>query len=1047
MENSTKKYYIEINGIKQSIDEIDALMAKLDSLDKRLQDLGKQTVNINVNTGATSSPTTSSSTPKASSASSEEEKMQRQILANEEKITAARTESYQKILDQKNELKNVQKEQKAINAETRLQDEEYANTLNGMRQKLVDMKAALANVDLGDTDKMEKMIRETDELNSKIKEVEQSYGVYGRNVGNYANGVAEGLEKATNSANKINITVGGVVRTFDNAKQASKTLGGELKKMAINGEQGTKAYQDLHKAFATLVSDISDATKSSVAMDNMLDTMTSIAAIGNIGEGFSNLFGIDDTALGETIAKMQNLQSILQGIEALNQQMLSGEGFGGWFAKGNEAIDNFVNKLFGLQNAIEDTSNTGDAIKDMADGIADSAKDAAEGETTLATANAKTATTSREASTASKTQATANTTLGTSTKATTTATEAQSVANTTLGGTSKATAASLEVQAAANTAVATTSKAATVAATAFSVALKAIGIGLVIAAVNLLIDGLQKLGDWFTAANDKAKENAKFMEDSNEAYLRAKVAIDSDIQSIKNFNGTKEQEKKKVEELNQKYGDSLGTYQTLDEWYNRLISVGPAYAENLRLEALMQAHLKRYIDKTNEALEAQYQLKSGNPVVNWFKGVKGDYKKADAAAKEELKAMQEIGKQQQALQKKYGLGTYNNNPSSNRKATNDRIAQTRKDGNDIKEQTERIEQEIAASRIRTMEDGFNKTMAQLENERNKRIAEAKKSGVMVKAQIKAINDEINAQELKAQKERFEQVKKSYEEYAKIFREQNEKLQQDDINTLNEKRNYLNTPDYRTKEFAKIRRVSEKKYGLVKSFSKIDENFEKLYKKAYDDELKQIQETYKKEEELAKTHYKNMTGETVGWYNKEIETLKKRKKAGDITEEEYKKLSDQATDISNNRLLEAKKEYYIKSDEEKKKAYENGLSLDEEYSTKELQLLNKKNNDLFDTSKKYFDRLYQMRSSYLDNIDSLKEQSVFTDVKMVEQRSKSGYNASFMRQGFGIVDVKATKENLEQAQDYYAKFIKKLEYETFSVLFVYWINRRIVVMSE
>lgn len=1027
MANNTKKYYIEINGIKQSIDAIDALMGKLDALDKRLQDLGKQTVDINVNTGATSSPTTSSSTPKASSASSEEEKMQRQILANEEKISAARTESYQKILDQKNELKNVQKEQKAINAETRLQDEQYANTLNGMRQKLADMKAALANVDLGDTDKMEKMIRETDELNSKIKEVEQSYGVYGRNVGNYANGVAEGLEKATNSANKINITVGGVVRTFDNAKQASKTLGGELKKMAINGEQGTQAYQDLHKAFATLTSDINDATKSSVAMDNMLDTMTSIAAIGNIGEGFSNLFGIDDTALGETIAKMQSLQSILEGLESLNQQMLTGEGFGGWFTKGNEAIDNFVNKIFGLQNAIEDTSNAGDAIKDMADGIADSAKDAAEGETTLATANANTATSSKAASTASKTQATANTTLGTSTKAATTATEAQSVANTTLGGTSKATAASLEVQSAANTAMATTSTAAAVAATAFSVALKAIGIGLIIAAVNLLIDGLEKLGDWLNSTSKKAKENADFMKDSNEAYLRAKVAIDSDIQSIKNFNGTKEQEKKKVEELNQKYGDSLGTYQSLKEWKDRLISVGPAYAENLRLEALMQAHLKRYIDLTNKSLEAQYQLQHGGKWHNFWNDEAENAAEAKAAAEEEMKAMQSIGKQQQALQKKYGLDTYNNNKSNqeSRKATQDRIAQTRKDGQDLKEQTERIEEEIAASRIRTMEDGFNKTMAQLENERNKRIAEAKKSGVMVKEQIKAINDEINAEVRRAQKKRIDDLKKSYEEYAKIFRDENEKLQQDDINTLNEKRDYSYSPDYQTKEYKKIRKDWLEKYGVIETISRGDEIYEDLYKKTYDDELKQIQEIYKKEEELAKTHYQNMYSEIVEWYNKQTDALEKRKESGDLTEKEYNDLVDQATAIRENRLLEAHKEYYIKSDEEKKKANENGLVLDEEYSAKELQLLNKKNNDLLDASKKYFDRLYQMRSSSLDKLNSLKEQSVFTDEKMVEQRSKSGYDVKYIRQGFGIVDVKQTKINLENVQDYYAKFISKL----------------------
>ena len=1032
MANNTKKYYIEINGIKQSIDEIDALMGKLDALDKRLQDLGKQTVNINVNTGATSSPSISSSTPKASSASSEEEKMQRQILANEEKISAARTESYQKILDQKNELKNVQKEQKAINAETRLQDEQYANTLNGMRQKLADMKAALANVDLGDTDKMEKMIRATDELNTKIKEVEQSYGVYGRNVGNYANGVAEGLEKATNSANKINITVGGVVRTFDSAKQASKTLGGELKKMAINGEQGTKAYQDLHKALATLVSDINDATKSSVAMDNMLDTMTSIAAIGNIGEGFSNLFGVDDSALGETIAKMQSLQSILQGIEALNQQMLTGEGFGGWFAKGNEAIDNFVNKLFGLQNAIENTSNAGDAIEDMADGIVDSAKDAAEGETTLATANAKTATTSREASTASKAQATANTTLGTSTKATTTATEAQAVANTTLGGTSKATAASLEVQAAANTVVATTSKAATVAATAFSVALKTIGIGIVIAAVSLLIDGLQKLGDWLESDSKKVKENADFMKDANEAYYRAKVAVDSDIQSIKNFNGTKEQEKKKVEELNQKYGDTLGTYQSLKEWEDRLVSGGKAYAESLRIKAEMQAYLKYYIDQTNIALEAQAQLQNGGLWHNIWNDEKKRMQQAQAEANKALAKVEEGQKKLDKIQNENNIGpVYNNNKSNqaSHKAAQDRIAQTRKDGQDLKEQMERIEEEIAASRIRTMEDGFNKTMAQLENERNKRIAEAKKSGVMVKEQIKAINDEINAEVRRAQKKRIEDLKRTYEEYAKIFRDENEKLQQDDINTLNEKREYSYTPDYQTKEYNKevsnlLKRNNLE--GVPKSHIAVSNDFyEDLYKKRYEEDLNRIKEIYKKEEELAKTHYQNLYNEIVDWYNKQTEALDKRKESGDLKEKEYNDLFDQATDIRNKRLEEAQKEYYIKSEEEKKKANENGLYLDEEYSTKELQLLNKKNNDLLDASKKYFDQLYQMSSKNLDEINASQENSVVTDAKWVNSKNELGQDTSFARQGFGIVNVKATKENLESVQNEYASFFNNI----------------------
>ena len=892
MANNTKKYYIEINGIKQSIDEIDALMGKLDALDKRLQDLGKQTVNINVNTGATSSPTTSSSTPKASSASSEEEKMQRQILANEEKISAARTESYQKILDQKNELKNVQKEQKAINAETRLQDEEYANTLNGMRQKLVDMKAALANVDLGDTDKMEKMIRETDELNSKIKEVEQSYGVYGRNVGNYANGVAEGLEKATNSANKINITVGGVVRTFDSAKQASKTLGGELKMMAINGEQGTKAYQDLHKALATLVSDINDATKSSVAMDNMLDTMTSIAAIGNIGEGFSNLFGIDDTALGETIAKMQSLQSILQGLEALNQQMLSGEGFGGWFAKGNEAIDNFVNKLFGLQNAIEDTSNTGDAIKDMADGIADSAKDAAEGETTLATANAKTATSSREASTASKTQATANTALGTSTKATTTATEAQSVANTTLGGTSKATATSLEVQAVANTAVATTSTAAAVAATALSVALKAIGIGLVIAAVNLLIEGLEKLWDWLDLGDKKFKEQQEQLKGQREAYAKAAASMAEAQAAVKNFNGTKEQEKKLVDELNSKYGDSLGTYKDLNKWKNVLATNTQAYIELMVKEAKAQALINQYVQDYIKLEQLRAEAAEGWSIWKLGSNVSaGDVAKQAKIVKQEMDAIKKQANDIVNFEKNNKLGLYAPQTSTTSKTQRD----IKNSGNQIRTTVKNVEEDIIKMQLELMQEGLEKTLAQLRYEREQRIQEAKKSGRKIAEQISLINRLYERKEFEATqsfyKKQLDTLKK-FESDRKNVIQSTRQREIDTSTTMAENKKNLpwNTDDKQKYFFSQTysnTNISEPDKGYI-SYDENYDNFKKLIPK-----LTNLREEINKTKDSFDSLVKKMreSSDNNEYYNKYVEVGYKLQDLQDEYSKNVKKLSD------------------------------------------------------------------------------------------------------------------------------------------------------------
>ena len=47
--------------------------------------------------------------------------------------------------------------------------------------------------------------------------------------------------------------------------------------------------------------------------------------------------------------------------------------------------------------------------------------------------------------------------------------------------------------------------------------------------------------------------------------VRTRFELKSVIDEIKNFTGSKEQEKAKVEELNRKYGESYGHYKTLSE--------------------------------------------------------------------------------------------------------------------------------------------------------------------------------------------------------------------------------------------------------------------------------------------------------------------------------------------------------------------------------------------------------------------------------------------------------------------------------------------------
>lgn len=71
--------------------------------------------------------------------------------------------------------------------------------------------------------------------------------------------------------------------------------------------------------------------------------------------------------------------------------------------------------------------------------------------------------------------------------------------------------------------------------------------------------------------NISLREMTEIEKDGRAQMVRTRFELKSVIDEIKNFTGSKEQEKAKVEELNRKYGESFGYYQTLSGWYDTLI--------------------------------------------------------------------------------------------------------------------------------------------------------------------------------------------------------------------------------------------------------------------------------------------------------------------------------------------------------------------------------------------------------------------------------------------------------------------------------------------
>lgn len=540
-QDNKKVYTIVINGVKESIESIEALKSKLDALDEKIEalhgvsignpmkgassdmdDVSKKTEAVadgqakvnqeliktkdiikdiakdkdklsRIEVDATDSTSSSKMVPLGSVDSSKTKgtptyvqgkgfmvelkdaenlsSTMKEIEKTEKRIADARGEEYQSLLAAKEQLKEVKNIQSQIAAKERLFNDQYdLNTLEGIKAKLKDIKTVMNTVDI-DSDMFSSLVKSANDLNTKLKQVEESYGQYGRNVGNYKSA----LDGAVDSNNKIRISVNGQIKEYDNVRQALKSLTNELKNLTINGKENTEefkqletAYHDFYKATLRAKSAVADLQASSKGMDAMFDAFTSLSAIGQIGGGLQGLFGID--GIDETIQKLMSLQSIVSGLEQIKQQLNTGEFLGGYFNKASDSIDKFVNKLFGIKDTSDKVQNV---VENVAEGMEQEAK------------------ASKTASTALKTQ------------------EA-----TTVG-------------------VTVATKAATIAAKTFKIALASIGIGLLIAAVSWAIDAIGNFVDSLDSSEAQLNEFNAACKSSEQAYKSLGDTLKSDYMSGK----------------------------------------------------------------------------------------------------------------------------------------------------------------------------------------------------------------------------------------------------------------------------------------------------------------------------------------------------------------------------------------------------------------------------------------------------------------------------------------------------------------------------------
>lgn len=141
--------------------------------------------------------------------------------------------------------------------------------------------------------------------------------------------------------------------------------------------------------------------------------------------------------------------------------------------------------------------------------------------------------------------------------------------------------------------------------------------------LSVVITGLivawNKLSDAQEEAARKAQERVEIESQGRAEMIKTKFEIDRTCESLKNFTGSKEEEKQKCEELNRKYGEAFGYYYSVAQWYDVLTQKAQQYIQMLFLQAKAQALVNKAVE-ADEELNKHKATKPGNADTDmgWF---------------------------------------------------------------------------------------------------------------------------------------------------------------------------------------------------------------------------------------------------------------------------------------------------------------------------------------------------------------------------------------------------------------------------------------------
>lgn len=153
---------------------------------------------------------------------------------------------------------------------------------------------------------------------------------------------------------------------------------------------------------------------------------------------------------------------------------------------------------------------------------------------------------------------------------------------------------------------------AAVATRALSVAVKGLlistGVGIAIVAlteaINYLMNSSDEAADKVDGLTEAEQRAKQAHQQTAQEIAGVRSEMDMNILELKNFKGSKEEEKKLVGEMNTKYGEAMGYYSTVAQWYTALTKNSKMYCDQM----INEITLRNLANKAADLRQQQHDI-------------------------------------------------------------------------------------------------------------------------------------------------------------------------------------------------------------------------------------------------------------------------------------------------------------------------------------------------------------------------------------------------------------------------------------------------------